>query len=129
MAGKVESLGLQNIYFFTEDARELLERLEDKSLKHIFLFFPDPWPKKRHHKRRILNQQFLDLAFKKLEDDGSLQIATDHSSYKEHILEVSSSQKQFHFKETSFPKWWKQTKYQSKAIKEGRESSFYIFQK
>ena len=129
MAGKTEDLALSNLYFFMKDARELLEKLEDKSLKHIFLFFPDPWPKKRHHKRRILNQQFLDLAFKKLEDNGSLQVATDHPSYKEHILEVASSQGQFHFEETVFPKWWKQTKYQSKAIKEGRESSFYIFQK
>jgi tRNA (guanine-N7-)-methyltransferase len=129
MAGKAEDLGIDNLHFFMEDGRDLLERLPNSSLKSIFLFFPDPWPKKRHHKRRILNAEFLEIAFQKLQNGGSLNVTTDHPSYKDHILEVSSLQKLFQFKEVGFPAWWKQTKYQTKALKEGRESSFYVFQK
>jgi tRNA (guanine-N7-)-methyltransferase len=85
MAGKALDKNLQNISFFMEDARDLLSKMPDESIKAVFLFFPDPWPKKRHHKRRILNLQFLEIVHKKLAKDGNLMVATDHPSYKLHI--------------------------------------------
>lgn len=128
MASKVYEKKLENIRFFTEDARLLLEIFENK-LDKIFLFFPDPWPKKKHHKRRILTQEFLNLAFKALKNQGELFVATDHELYKEYVLEVGNNQKLFTFSEILKPDWWTITKYQNKAILENRTSNFYQFTK
>ena len=59
------------------------QMLPPQSLDQIFLFFPDPWHKKRHHKRRIVNQQFRDLCFALLKSGGSLHLATDWQDYAE----------------------------------------------
>ena len=124
-AGKAFEQKLTNLYFYMQDARDLLQEISDETLDNIFIFFPDPWPKKRHHKRRILNNQFLELAHKKLKKEGSIFTATDHPSYKEYILEIGNTQTLFTLKEKEFPNWWIKTKYQSKALNEGRESSFF----
>jgi tRNA (guanine-N7-)-methyltransferase len=128
-AGKIFNANITNVRFFTKDARSFLSDIKDGSVSHIFLFFPDPWPKKRHHKRRIVSQKFLELAYKKLKNGGSLLIATDHPSYSEHINEAGKLQKLFLFSSEDFPSWWVKTKYQNKALLEGRESIFFQLQK
>jgi tRNA (guanine-N7-)-methyltransferase len=128
-AGKIFAKQLKNVRFFMQDARLLLDEMPSNSIKKIFLFFPDPWPKARHHKRRIMNLDFLTLVNKKLTHDGMLFVATDHTLYKEYIAELGALQRIFTFAEISFPDWWVKTKYQSKALAEGRESSFYAFKK
>jgi len=81
--------GLSNLRVIRHDAIEVLhQQIEDGSLAGINLLFPDPWPKKRHHKRRIVQQAFLQTAADKLGPGGMLNIATDWENYAEHIDEL-----------------------------------------
>jgi tRNA (guanine-N7-)-methyltransferase len=75
-----------NLRLIAHDAIEILEsRIAPASLARINLYFPDPWPKKRHHKRRIVQPGFVDLCASRLEESGSLHIATDWANYAEQI--------------------------------------------
>lgn len=88
---KAQEAGIANLRVIVHDAIEVLsDHIEDGALARINLYFPDPWPKKRHQKRRIVNAPFLDLAAKKLRFGGSLHIATDWRNYAEHIDETLS---------------------------------------
>ena len=78
--------GLTNLKIIKHDAVEVLQRqIGDGAFKRIKLFFPDPWPKKRHHKRRLVQTPFLQLAGSKFATAGTLHIATDWENYAEHI--------------------------------------------
>jgi len=78
--------GVSNLKLIAHDAIEVLEGgIPRASIRRINLYFPDPWPKKRHHKRRIVQPAFLDLCADCLEPQGSLHIATDWAEYAEHI--------------------------------------------
>ncbi len=80
---------LENVRLIAEDAAIMLEcQIEDESLDGIYIFFPDPWPKKRHHKRRLIQPNFACLLGKKLRPQGRLFIATDWEDYAQHILTV-----------------------------------------
>lgn len=83
---QAEEGALQNIRLFTQDARLLLDALPDDSLDRLFLLFPDPWPKTRHHKRRIVNQAFLDTVRRVVKPGGTFHLATDHPGYAEWML-------------------------------------------
>jgi tRNA (guanine-N7-)-methyltransferase len=88
--------GVSNLRLIAHDAIEVLEQqIPLDSLQRINLYFPDPWPKKRHHKRRIVQPDFLDLCADRLQPGGSLHIATDWASYAEHIDEVLAESKRF----------------------------------
>ena len=79
---------LGNIRLIKHDAIEVLEQMIEASmLDRILLFFPDPWHKKRHHKRRIVNQRFRDLVYRALKPGGAIHIATDWRDYAESIAE------------------------------------------
>lgn len=124
---KIKSNNLQNIRFFTKDARILLAKLPDNFLDKALLLFPDPWPKKRHNKRRIINKEFLILISRVLKVGSSLLVATDHEDYKLHIKDVAMEQNLLKLSMVEAPDWWVETKYQKKALKEGRSISFFEF--
>ena len=85
----VESLGLDNVRVVLGDAVELLrERIPESSLVAIRVFFPDPWPKARHHKRRIIRPDLVSLMASRLVPGGVLHCATDWEEYAEQMLEV-----------------------------------------
>ncbi|MEW5792337.1 MAG: tRNA (guanosine(46)-N7)-methyltransferase TrmB [Pseudomonadota bacterium] len=85
----VAAQGLDNVRVSTEDAQAFLrERLAPASLDAIYIQFPDPWPKKRHHKRRIVQADFALVLRDRLKPGGELQLATDWAEYAEHMLEV-----------------------------------------
>jgi len=93
---RIESAGIGNLRLICHDAVEVLARqLPPASLARINLYFPDPWPKKRHHKRRIVNDAFLALAARALADGGCLCIATDWAPYAAHIDEVVAASTAF----------------------------------
>lgn len=80
---------INNIRVYQDDAMMVLDQcIPDNSLHRIQLFFPDPWPKKRHHKRRIVRSAFVNLLKSKLEVGGILHIVTDWQDYAEHIVNV-----------------------------------------
>jgi tRNA (guanine-N7-)-methyltransferase len=84
----IEKLQLSNIRLIKHDAIEVLEQMIDANqLDRILLFFPDPWHKKRHHKRRIVNRRFRDLANRALKPGGAIHLATDWQDYAESIAE------------------------------------------
>jgi tRNA (guanine-N7-)-methyltransferase len=86
---RVAAEGLHNVRVIRHDAVEVLERMvADGSLAAIHLFFPDPWPKKRHHKRRLVQPAFVGLAAKKLAPGGLFHAATDWPDYAEQIASV-----------------------------------------
>jgi len=91
-----QAAGISNLRLITHDAMEVLEnQIADSALARINLLFPDPWPKKRHHKRRIINPPFVDLAAKKLRTDGELMVATDWQNYAQHIDEFMAARDDF----------------------------------
>ena len=99
LINEVNKRQLSNLKIIKEDAVEVLQNhISDDSLSKFQLFFPDPWHKKRHHKRRIIQTSFLDILTKKLKTDGLVHIATDWEDYAEHIMETLESHQ--HFKNT-----------------------------
>lgn len=86
---RIEQEQLSNVRLCQEDAVELLKRrLADHSLDEVRLFFPDPWPKKKHHKRRIVNPAFAELISRKLIPGGHLHFATDWAPYADWTLDI-----------------------------------------
>jgi len=77
--------GISNLKLITHDAIDVLQQLPPASLQRINLYFPDPWPKKRHHKRRIVQPSFITSCADLLVPSGSLHVATDWANYAEHI--------------------------------------------
>lgn len=119
-----------------DDVRHKIKIFPEDFFEEIYLLFPDPWPKSKHFKRRIINQKFLDetLALK-LKKDGKLIIATDHNSYKTWILAHILQSKKLIWTAQSkqdwqnFPDSWYKTKYQNKALAQGRQSVIFELKK
>ncbi len=82
---EIQKRQLQNLKVIVGDSIDILERIPDKSLEGMQIFFPDPWPKKKHHKRRLISSSFLQLASSKICASGILHVATDWLEYAEHI--------------------------------------------
>lgn len=88
--------GLTNVRVIEYDAVEVLKQaIADDSLARVQLYFPDPWHKKRHHKRRIVQSEFVQLIRKKLQIGGVFHMATDWENYAEHMLQVMQAQEGF----------------------------------
>lgn len=86
---QVKELGLRNLKVICHDAVEVLEqRLDDASLGEVLILFPDPWHKKRHHKRRLIQPPFVELLARKIKPGGLLQLATDWEPYAWQMREV-----------------------------------------
>ncbi|MGA7965585.1 MAG: tRNA (guanosine(46)-N7)-methyltransferase TrmB [Gammaproteobacteria bacterium] len=84
--------GVENVRIAARDATEVLRNeIPDDALKQILIYFPDPWPKKRHHKRRLIQQEFVLLATAKLEVGGEFRLATDWPEYAAQMLEILNS--------------------------------------
>jgi len=83
---ELEKRTLTNVLLIRHDAIEVLTRqVPDAALNQVMLFFPDPWPKKRHHKRRIVQPEFVALLARKIVSGGTFHVATDWMNYAEHI--------------------------------------------
>jgi tRNA (guanine-N7-)-methyltransferase len=100
--------GLQNVRFARVDARELVERsVPDRSVSSYYVFYPDPWPKARHHKRRFIRPQTADHLARTLLPGGKLHVGTDHEEYWKVIREVLDRHPAFErlaeFGDDSFP--------------------------
>lgn len=119
-----------NIRVFSNDIRLLFKRIPDNFLDKIFILFPDPWPKKRHENRRFINPENLREIARILKKGGVLRIATDHKVYKSWTLHQLHDNADFFWKATCGNDWkhepqdWVETKYQRKAIREGRKAVF-----
>ncbi len=92
MARRLAKTGLANVRLVEGRAEEVLQHLPEGSIDEAWVNFPDPWPKKRHHRRRLLQPAFLDLLCRRLAPGGVLHVATDHAGYAEQVDEVLSAE-------------------------------------
>ena len=89
LLARLESLGLTQARLFCADAVDVVNhRLSAACLDAVYVFFPDPWPKKRHHKRRLVQPEFIELLAEKLRPGGVLHMATDWEDYARHMMQV-----------------------------------------
>jgi tRNA (guanine-N7-)-methyltransferase len=87
----IESLGLKNLRIYCHDAVEILrDCIAEGSVSTVQIFFPDPWHKKKHHKRRLVQPAFIAALTRKLKPGGRIHLATDWQNYAEHMMEVMS---------------------------------------
>ncbi len=130
--GHVRDRHLANVRIHGNDALDVLRRLPDGALSFVYLLHPDPWPKARHAKRRMINDGPLDLIAAKLKPGGELRVATDHPVYLEWTLVVMQrhrddfewlAEKPSDFLEP--PGGWIETRYGAKSRREGRRP-FYL---
>lgn len=119
---EAEKNNLNNIRVVLGDALEILKNnVLDQSLVGFHIFFPDPWPKKRHHKRRLLNKKNLELLKSKLKINSKILIATDWAEYAAAIQEELGAQPH------PRPIWRPISKFEKKAINEGRNAVEMVF--
>lgn len=91
----IEAGGLGNVRLHAGDARDLMAALPDASLDRVFILFPDPWPKARHNKRRLIRPEFLDLAARIMRPGARLRFATDWADYAHHALLAFTASRDF----------------------------------
>ncbi len=128
---KLEQNNSENVRIANEDAIEVLTQLiPEHSLYALWLFFPDPWPKKKHHKRRIVNPRFLKLVHQRLIDTGMLHMATDWQDYAEHMqLEVDASNLYREADISSYPFQRPQTHFEQRGLRKGHKIKDLFYQK
>lgn len=127
---------LGNVRLHQDDARGVLARLPDASLSFIYLLHPDPWPKARHAKRRMMNDGNIDLIAAKLKPGGELRFGTDHPVYVAHAMMVMRRHRdQFDWLASraadmlTRPGGWPETRYEAKARRLGHEVWYFRFRR
>jgi tRNA (guanine-N7-)-methyltransferase len=129
----IEELGISNIRLHGDDVRPVLRWLAPGSLGRVFMLFPDPWPKKRHEKRRLFSAELLTLLARVMKPGAELRLATDSGDYARSALLSVARQGAFRWLAASPQDWrarsadWPQTRYEAKAAREGRVSYFLRF--
>ncbi len=133
LLGQVRSLGLDNVRIWPGDVRALLPHLPDNSIERAFVLFPDPWPKTRHHKRRLIASPFLDALARVMPPGAELRLATDDTDYLAWMLERLTGHPAFRWKVAGPADWrvrppdWPPTRYERKAIAAGRRPAYLRF--
>jgi tRNA (guanine-N7-)-methyltransferase len=131
----IEQERLTNVRVCPDDARPLLRLLPAASLGRVFILFPDPWPKKRHHKRRIISAATLAEIARLLRTGGELRIATDVAEYATATLDAAQRCPDLRWTAQGPQDWrvrppdWPQTRYEAKAIAAGRRCYFFRFER
>ena len=105
LLGQVADSGLENVRIWPEDAREMVDGLAERSIDRAFILFPDPWPKARHQKRRIIQPDFLDALAKIMKPGGRLRFATGVRSYADEALERFLAHPAFDWTATRADDW------------------------
>ncbi len=124
--------GLSNLRVHEDDARQVLDWLPEASIGRVFVLFPDPWPKKRHRKRRFLHNNALDAIARVMRPGAHLRFATDIADYAEMVLEGMAGRTDYAPRpglHAERPADWPATRYEAKAIKAGRLCQFFSFER
>ncbi len=117
----------KNLFLYNGDAREFLEII-DYEVLFVRIHFPDPWPKKKHMKRRLISQNFLHLLDQKISKKGKIEIITDSKIYQDHIEEILDKQKMFK-QIDSFEISYEVSTFHRKGLKKGHEVKRYVLTK
>jgi tRNA (guanine-N7-)-methyltransferase len=133
LLGEIDRRGLGNIRLFTDDARLLLDALEPASVGRVFILFPDPWPKQRHHKRRLVAPPTLERLAEIMPEESELRLATDDPDYLAWMIEHVTAHPGFVWLARRPADWrerpsdWPPTRYEAKAVAAGRTPVFLRF--
>jgi tRNA (guanine-N7-)-methyltransferase len=131
----IEDERLANVRLHADDARPLLRRLPVASIGRVFILFPDPWPKARHHKRRLVSPATLGELARVMRSGAELRIATDDAQYARWMLLTVVGQPNFAWTATGPADWrqrpcdWPPTRYEQKAQKAGRRCYYFCFRR
>ena len=135
LMGKVRAAGISNLAIHPGDARDLFDVIPDGAFARVFLLYPDPWPKKRHHRRRFVTPEHLDPLARVMAAGAELRIATDIGDYVRQSLEELCRHPGFEWLGTAAADWrepwdgWTRTRYEAKAIREGRTPHYLRFRR
>ncbi|MDA7948018.1 MAG: tRNA (guanosine(46)-N7)-methyltransferase TrmB [Hyphomicrobiaceae bacterium] len=133
LLASVEERGLTNIRIWDSDARVILDWLHDTSIARVFVLHPDPWPKARHHKRRLVSPETLRALARVMIPGAELRVATDIGDYARSTLEAVQTTGLFSWMAECAADWrrrpsdWPATRYEKKARREGRASIYLTF--
>jgi len=122
LLSKIDEAEAPNIRLHTDDARDIIDALPDASLGRVFILFPDPWPKTRHHKRRFVQMDLLDRLARVMKPGAELRFASDDAPYFEWTLERICAHPAFVWSAASSADWltrpedWPQTRYEAKEL-------------
>ena len=131
----IETQSLANIRLHADDARDVLRWLPEASIARAFVLFPDPWPKRKHVKRRLVNASLLAMLARVIKPGGQLRLGTDIADYARTMLISAQGEPRFCWTATSPSDWrirpddWPQTRYEAKAVREGRSSCYLVFER
>jgi tRNA (guanine-N7-)-methyltransferase len=134
-ARRVARAGLRNVRLIHAPAEYVLERaLRPGSLEACWINFSDPWPKKRHHKRRLIRPELVPLLARALSPGGALHVATDHAGYRDRIAEVMGAAREF--ENLYAPDAWSErrperieTRYEADFVAEGRAIAYFAYRR
>lgn len=126
----IEENGISNIRVMDEDAHVILQKMvPDSFLKGVHLFFPDPWPKTRHHKRRIVNENFIALVASKLKTGGTIHMATDWAPYAAWMKERFDRSHLFVGGVVDRPDWRPLTRFEGQGLRKDHQVTDLIYTK
>ena len=132
---KVVNKNIKNIKIWPDDIHLIIKKFKKNFFDLILILQPDPWPKKKHKKRRLIQQKFLDDLNQILKYEGKLIISTDHNVMKSWVLEHLHVRKDFLWIRNSYhytnikPKWIFNTKYSNKALENNKVVNWFFFKK
>jgi tRNA (guanine-N7-)-methyltransferase len=135
LLARFEAKPLPNLKLFPDDARLLLKALTEASIERLFVLFPDPWPKRRHHRRRLIGPSTIADMARALTNGGELRLATDHGEFARWALAHILAAPAFDWLAERAADWrapgpdWPGTRYQAKAIRAGRRCLFFRFRR
>ena len=133
LLNEIEAKNLSNLYIIEHDAIEVLEKMiPDESVSAFHIFFPDPWPKKKHHKRRLVQRPRTEILAKKLAPGGYIYMATDWEPYAEFALEeltLTEGLKNKYDGYAPHQEWRPETKFENKGLKADRKICELFFEK
>lgn len=132
LLGKIRKAGVENIAVHAGDARDLFDVVPEQTFSKVFLNYPDPWPKKRHHRRRFVTPEHLAPLRRVMKDGAELRVATDIPDYVRQTLE-QVPRHGFEWLAERAADWrepwadWVSTRYEQKALREGRVPHYLTF--
>ena len=135
LIAQVEAAGVANLAIHPGDCRDLIDVLPDAALGRVFLLYPDPWPKRRHHKRRFVSPENMDALARVMAPGACLHLATDIGDYARHALEVIGRDNRFAWLAERAGDWrrpwpgWPGTRYEAKALREGRIPCYLVLRR